>query len=152
MVEKLFPDSFLKNQNWALSLDQYSKSFTRFIYIVFQVEDNRKWLKLSCWPLPFISYKTLLKNKKRSGTSLLTLFSAWFLKKNIVRFHYLTIFQWLVAFTSWDIGRYVHCNCLLTRCNVMNFEINLTFLNKPFFNMTKKLWQTFKYLENEKSF
>ena len=115
MVEKLFPDSFLKNQNWALSLDQYSKSFTRFIYIVFQVEDNQKWLKLNCWPLAFISYKTFLKNKKRHGTSLLASFSAWFLKKNIVIFHYLTIFQWLVAFTSWDIGRYVHCNCLLTR-------------------------------------
>ena len=37
-------------------------------------------------------------------------------------------------------------------CDVINFEINLVFLIKPFFYMTKKLKQKFKYLENEKSF
>ena len=34
----------------------------------------------------------------------------------------------------------------------MNFEINLIFLIKWFFDMTKKSWQKIKYLENEKSF
>ena len=34
----------------------------------------------------------------------------------------------------------------------MNFEINLIFLIEPFFKMTKKLRQKFKYLEDEKSF
>ena len=34
----------------------------------------------------------------------------------------------------------------------MNFEINLIFLIKPFFYMTKKSRQKFKYLENGKSF
>ena len=34
----------------------------------------------------------------------------------------------------------------------MNFEINLIFLIKPFFNMTKKSRQKLKYLEKEKSF
>ena len=34
----------------------------------------------------------------------------------------------------------------------MNFEIDLVFLIKPFFCMTKKSRQKFKYLENEKSF
>ena len=37
----------------------------------------------------------------------------------------------------WDIGQYVYCNCLLTSCNVINSEINLIFLIKPFFDMTK---------------
>ena len=37
-------------------------------------------------------------------------------------------------------------------CDVMNFEINLTFLIKPFFYMTRKLRQKFKYLKNKKSF
>ena len=34
----------------------------------------------------------------------------------------------------------------------MNFEINLFFLIKPFFDMTKNSRQKFKYLENEKKF
>ena len=37
-------------------------------------------------------------------------------------------------------------------CDVINFEINLFFRIKPFFNITKNLGQKFKYLENEKSF
>ena len=37
-------------------------------------------------------------------------------------------------------------------CDVTNFEINLIFLIKPFFHMTKQSRQPFKYLENEKSF
>ena len=36
------------------------------------------------------------------GTSLPGSFSVWFL-------------NFIVAFTSWDIGWYVYCNCLLTR-------------------------------------
>ena len=34
----------------------------------------------------------------------------------------------------------------------MNFEINLIFLTKPFFYMTKKLRQKFKNLQKEMSF
>ena len=34
----------------------------------------------------------------------------------------------------------------------MNFKIELIFLIKPFFYMTKKSKQKFKYLENETSF
>ena len=37
-------------------------------------------------------------------------------------------------------------------CDVRNFEINLIFLIKLLFYMTKNLRQKFKYLENEKSF
>ena len=37
-------------------------------------------------------------------------------------------------------------------CDVINFEINLIFLIKLFFYMTKKLRQKFKCLENEGSF
>ena len=36
--------------------------------------------------------------------------------------------------------------------DVIKFEINLFFLIKPFFYMTKNSRQKFKYLENEKSF
>ena len=34
----------------------------------------------------------------------------------------------------------------------MNVEISLIYLIKPFFYLTEKLRQEFKYLENEKSF
>ena len=37
-------------------------------------------------------------------------------------------------------------------CDVINLEINLIFLIKLFFYMTKKSQQKVKYLENEKSF
>ena len=37
-------------------------------------------------------------------------------------------------------------------CDVINFEINLTFLIKLFFYITKKSRHKFKYLQNEKSF
>ena len=37
-------------------------------------------------------------------------------------------------------------------CEVINFEINLIFLIKPFFYMAKKPREKFKYLENKKSF
>ena len=37
-------------------------------------------------------------------------------------------------------------------CDVITFEINLIVLIKPFYYMTKKSRQKFKYLENEKSF
>ena len=37
-------------------------------------------------------------------------------------------------------------------CNVINFEINLVLQIKPFFYMTKKLRQKFKYLQNKKKF
>ena len=51
-------------------------------------------------------------------------------------------------FTSWDIGQYVHCNCLY----VISFGIDLIFLIKLFFYMTKESRPKFKYFENEKSF
>ena len=46
------------------------------------------------------------------------------------------------------------CNATVSfpGCDVINFEINLIFLIKPFFYITKKSIQTFEYLENEKRF
>ena len=45
-------------------------------------------MQLSCRPLPFTSYNAFLKNKKRSGTSLATSFSARFLKNiSLVAFY-----------------------------------------------------------------
>ena len=57
-----------------------------------------------------------------------------------------------IVFTSWDIGQHVHYNYLLSSCDVIKSEINLIFLIKPFWYMTKKSKQKLKYLESEKSF
>ena len=37
-------------------------------------------------------------------------------------------------------------------CDVMNFEINHSFLIKPFFQITKNAVQKCKYINKEKSF
>ena len=37
-------------------------------------------------------------------------------------------------------------------CDVINLEIKVIFLIKPFYHMTKKSKQKFRYFENEKSF
>ena len=67
------------------------------VFITYEVEDNKIKLKLRCRALAFTLYKAL---KKRSGTSLPVLFSAWFLKKNVflVIFYYLHKFHYLVVF------------------------------------------------------
>ena len=126
------PRPFSKKSKLSLTLDQHFKVYI-FGLIVCQVKDYWKRLKLSCRPFTFTSYKAVLKNKG-SGTSLPDSLSAWYLKKNVavVTFYYLTKFQCLVAFTSWGIGQYVYCNCLLTRLWLNNFEINLIFLIKEF--------------------
>ena len=67
----------------------------------------------------YLIYKAVLKNKKRSATSLPISFSAWILEKNnsLVIFYNLTKFHCLVAFTSRDIGQYVYGNgCVVIVC------------------------------------
>ena len=63
-------------------------------------------------------------------------------------------FHCLIAITSWYIEQCVYCIAIVCFpvCDAISFEINLIFLIKPFFYMTKKSRQKFKYLQNEKSF
>ena len=55
--------------------------------------------------------------RKVSGNYFSTTFCAWFFKKNVyhVIFYSLAKFHCLIAFTSWDFGQCVYCNCLLTK-------------------------------------
>ena len=53
------------------SLDQL-----QFIFILSQAEGYQNISKLGCIPLAFTSFEAFLKNKRRSGTSAPTLFSA----------------------------------------------------------------------------
>ena len=96
-----------------------------------------------------------LKNKKWSGTSLPVSCSALFLKKNVshVMFYYQTKFHSLFAFTSWDIGKYVYCNCLLTKLWRHTFR-NYPYLSNQavFPRWPKNQVKMMKYLENKKNF
>ena len=116
VLEKLFADPYLKNQNWAYLWINGLK-FIPFEFFVCRVEGYRIILKVSCRSLGFTLYKAFSENKKRSGISLRTSFSEGFLKKNVslVIFYQLTKFHCLVVFTLWDIGQYLYDNCLLKR-------------------------------------
>ena len=120
MLEKLFRESFIKNQNCILSwgLLKYIETkllttcfYQKFPWLIFCKTFEEKYL--SCY--------TILPN-------------------------------FMIAFTSWDVGQYVYCNCLLTItcCNVITSEINLIFLIKHFFLHSQKV--KIKYLENGMSF
>ena len=89
------------------------------------------------------------------GNSFSTTFYVWFFKKNVshIILYSLVKFHCLIAFISWNIGLY-NCIAIISfpGCDVINFEINLICLIKPFFYKTKNSRQKFKYLENEKSF
>ena len=104
------------------------------MFIVCQVEGYRNILKLRCRPLAFTSYKAFLKIKKRSGTSLLALFSTWFLKKiiSLVIFCYLIKFHYLVALLREMLGNLCITIVCEAGCDFLNFEINFIFLIKPF--------------------
>ena len=121
VIRKMRYKYYSKTLFWKIKIVDISRSIIKSsiqpIFTACQVEGYQNILKLSCRLLRFISYKTFWKNKKRSRTSLPALFSAWFLKKSIylVIFYYLTKFHCVVRFTSWDIGQYVYCNCLITR-------------------------------------
>ena len=117
VVEKLFPCPFLKNQNWAYLWINIPK-FYIFCFNCLPSWGLSKMIKTKLQPIcSYLKQSFFVFYKKWSGTSLLASFSTWFLKKNIsvVIFYYLTKFQCLVAFTSWDIGQYVYSNCLLTK-------------------------------------
>ena len=63
-----------------------------------------------------------------------------FLKKSIsiMIFYWLTKFHCLVAFTSWDIGQYMYCNCLLTRLWRHKFWNQIYLSNKVTFSIWPK--------------
>ena len=46
----------------------------------------------------------------------------------------------------------MYYNFFWNGCDVVNFEIGISFFIKPFFYITKKSVQKFKYLKNKKSF
>ena len=70
-ITRLFSKKKKRSYLWINNL-----KCIQFVFIVCQVEDNQNILKLGCRPFPFTSYKTFVKNKKRSATSLIVTLSA----------------------------------------------------------------------------
>ena len=134
---KLVPDL-------SISLIQQSEMLYNLFFLYVQVEVYKIILNISCWPLALTLYEVFLKNKKRSGTSLPTSFSTWFLKNNISPLLIVLIDQ-ISSFDCLYFLRYraiLSCNYPFAFCDVI----------KPFFYMTKKSGQKFKYLMTKKSF
>ena len=79
-AEETFPKPFSKNSKLSISRDQLSKVLWGLLLLYAKISKNifQNTLKLSCKPLTFTPCKAFLKNKKRSGTSLLATFSALF--------------------------------------------------------------------------
>ena len=92
-----------------------------FFFIECQDECSQNIL-LNCRPLAFTPWKAFLWSKKKSGTNFFDSFSVYFLKKNIslVKFYLPNKFHCLVAFTSWDVGKYIICNFCELGCDVIN--------------------------------
>ena len=126
--DKLIPDPFLKNENWAyLSLDQQSEILYSIFLLYIQVEDYRNILKLTSWPLAFTSYQAFLKNKKRSETNLFVFFPTLLLKSNISHVILLLEILGYSCITYFPVDEFI------------NFEINISFLIKSLSYMTKKV-------------
>ena len=80
VTEKLFPDLFQKNQNWAYLWINHLKFCTICFYCM-PGWGLSTYIETTCRPFAFTSYRAFLINKKRPGISLSALICAWFLKK-----------------------------------------------------------------------
>ena len=153
MLEKLFPNPFLKTQNWACLWINSLKFYIAQFYCVLSW-GLLKYIEINSWSLAFVSRKAFLKNKTRSGISSPASFSAWFLEENIslviLYINWPNFVVYLVLLCG--ILSNVCCNCLLTRLWRHKFWNCLIFLIKSFFLHNRKSRQKFKYFENEKSF
>ena len=141
MVEQLFPGLFLKNQIWAYLWINTLKFYTVCFYCTLSWGLS-KYTETKLQPTYFYFVKNIFKIRKRSGSSLPSSFSARFLKENIslVTFYYLTKFDSLIAFNSWDIGQYVYCNCFLTKLWRHKFWSKPYISNQVFENEKSLRW------------
>ena len=136
MVEKLVPDLFTKNQNWAYLWINSLKCYKCYCYCLLyaQVEVYQNISKLSYWPFAFILYTEY--KKTWTGTSLPTSYFTCSLKENVFLMLYFVIWPnfivWLLLLLEL-LGNMCTVNICFTVCDIIKFEINHSFLNKSFF-------------------
>ena len=127
----------------------------QFVFIVWQVEGYRSILKPSWRPLAFTSNWAFLKNKKRSGTSLLAFFSHNFCRKKYFSCYILLIEQISLSGCLYFVRYSAICLLKLLLNQVVTswiLKLPLSFYSSCFSYMTKMSWQNLIYLEKEKSF
>ena len=101
-----------------MSNSKWSVAQFRYISIVLNLAYNKtNCIKLYClsyWFRGMLNFDFL---EKDLGIVSSPHFVYNFTRKNVShdKSYQLTRFHCLIAFTSWDIGQYVYCNCLLTR-------------------------------------
>ena len=129
-MEKLFPDCFLKIQNWAYLWFNNLKFYTVCFYCI------PSWRLSKNIEIDADHLRHIKLLKTRRGLELVSLphFLHNFWGKNFFCYIlFLTNFNCLIDFTSRDIIRqHVYSNCLLAMLWRVSFEINLIFLIKRF--------------------
>ena len=134
MVEKLVPDPFLKNKNWAYLLISGLK-FVKVCFIAWQVEGYRNRLKLSCRPLAFTHIKLFYKIKRCLELVSLPDFLHNFWRKTFLLLYSINwpnFIVWLHLLCE-ILGNMCIAIVCKPGCDIMNFGVNLIFLIKPFF-------------------
>ena len=134
VVEKLVSDCFLKNQNWAY-LWMNSLKYIKFVFIVYPSQGLPKYINTKVLTTCFYFIYSFFKKQKWS----LRLVS---LPKLLHEF-----LKNFVAYLSLLGNICIVFVCCLG-CEIINFEIKLSFLIMPLFYITKKSGQTCKYLKN----
>ena len=124
------PRLYLKNQNWAYLWINSLKFDT-----VCLSRGLLKTLKLRSNSLVFISHKAFMKNK-RSGTSLLASFSTYFSRKLFLTFYSINLPNFIVWAMLGNMCTVIVC---FPGYDVINFEITLSLLIKPFSHVTKRV-------------
>ena len=122
----------------SISLDQRSETLYNLLLLNVQVEHYQNILKLRCWPYAFTSFKAFLNSQKWSGTSILTRFLHDFWKKIFLALYSIT---WPNCIVLLPLLETLGNMCIVIICfpvyDAINFKINLSFLSKPFFYITK---------------
>ena len=150
LLDKLVLDPFLKNKNWPHLWVNGLKFYTVCFYCMARWGLS-KYIKTKLKTICFTSYSAFQKIKRRLELASLPhdLWRKIFLLLYSINWPNLTV--WLPLLCE-IFGKCIVIICKLSS-GVMNFEVKLIFLIKPFsLYMTKKSWQKLKYLEKEKSF
>ena len=131
-----------------------SLNFNGLFSLYVQVKDYQNILKIKYWQLAFTSNKAYFQNKKRSETSLLASFSAWFLKKTLLTLYSINwqnLIIWLpLLFQKSDNVCIVMFVIQFLTSDILKFT--LAFLSSCFSTWSKKSGEKFKYLKNENKF
>ena len=136
LIEYNKRNSFLKNhvQNdvGRLVLDLVSAAYFQYISIAFNLayNNNKLYKTLDYWSRDILNFNFL----EKSGNSFFTTPCLWFFKKNVSHI----IFSLQTKFHCWiAIAMGILDNMCIEIFDVISFEINLIFLIKLFFYMTK---------------